>query len=103
MTKEERQNWQEEMFTLIRKWKKSGTNQKDFCRQHDISIHAFHYWQKKLRQKQSTPVPGFIPVETVPPTNESNGEIQIQYPNGVVVILDKAVSISRLRALIKTI
>jgi transposase-like protein len=103
MTKEERKNWQEEMFTLIKKWKKSGTNQEEFCQQHDISIHAFHYWQRKMRQSHSSPVPGFIPVETVPPTNVCNGEIQIQYPNGVLVILDKAVSISRLRALITAI
>jgi len=93
------------MFALIKKWNKSGTNQKEFCRQHDITIHSFHYWQRKMRRYHSTPVPGFIPVETVPPppTNVSNGEIQIQYPNGVLVILDKAVSISRLRALITAI
>jgi hypothetical protein len=34
---------------------------------------------------------------------KEQGEIQIQYPNGVMVILRESVNISRLRALIKAI
>jgi transposase-like protein len=50
MKKLERENWQKEMLSLIREWKESGINQKDFCRQHDLTIHAFYYWLRKYKQ-----------------------------------------------------
>jgi hypothetical protein len=39
MKKSERENWQREMFSLIKKWQSSGMNQRDFCNRHDLSIY----------------------------------------------------------------
>jgi hypothetical protein len=103
MTKTERENWKQEMFSLIKKWKESGTNQKDFCDRHDITLHAFYYWLRKYKQANQYSENRFMPVEIVPPGNDARGEIQIHYPNGVLITLDKSVSISRIRALIKVI
>ena len=91
------------MFSLVRKWKQSGNNQKDFCDRHDISVHTLHYWLRKYKQSNSVLETGFLPVEIKPPVNESNADIQIHYPNGVMVTIDKSVSLSRIRALIKVI
>jgi transposase-like protein len=103
MKKPERENWQKEMFSLIRKWKESGINQKDFCRQHDLTLHAFYYWLRKYKQINVLSENGFLPVELRPPVSDTREDIQIRYPNGVLVILDKSISISRIRALIKAI
>jgi len=103
MKKSERENWQREMFSLIRKWKESGTNQQEFCRQHDLSMHAFYYWLRKYKQVNTFSENHFLPVEIRPPVNGTKGEIQIYYPNGVMIALDKAVSISRIKALINAI
>ena len=103
MTKSERKNWQEEMFSLIKKWKESGINQADFCKQHDLSLHAFYYWLRKYKQVNTTAENEFLPVEIKPPVNGNREDIKIHYPNGVLVSLDKSVSISRIRALIKAV
>ncbi|HUT83038.1 MAG TPA: hypothetical protein VMX95_00185 [Thermodesulfobacteriota bacterium] len=103
MKKQERENWQLEMFSLIKKWQISGTSQKDFCSQHDLSMHAFYYWLRKYKQANPSSENGFLPVEIGPSGNDIRGEIQIHYPNGVLVTLDKAVSLSRIKALIKAI
>ncbi len=91
------------MFSLIKQWQTSGINQKDFCKQHDLSMHAFYYWLRKYKQTNTSSNDGFLPVEIVPPVNDTRGDIQIHYPNGVLITLDKAVSISRIKALIKAV
>jgi len=104
MKKSERENWQREMFSLIRKWQNSGINQKDFCREHEITLHAFYYWLRKYKQAHQTTENGFVPVEIGTMVNNSRKEeIQIHYPNGVLITLDKGVSLSRIKALIKVI
>ncbi len=103
MKKQERENWKNEMLLLIREWKESGINQKDFCRQHDLTMHSFYYWLRKYKQINTPLENGFLPVEIKPPVNGTRGDIQIHYPNGVQITLDKSVSISRIRALIKSI
>ncbi len=103
MKKDERENWKLEMFSLIKKWKKSGINQRDFCDQHDLSIPTFHYWLRKYKHIHTSSENGFVPVEISPATDIIKGEIQIHYPNGVLLTLSEEASISRIKALIKFI
>lgn len=103
MKKSERENWQREMFALIKNWQDSGINQRDFCKRHDITIYTFHYWLRKYKQEYSSSEKGFIPVEISPAETISQEDIRIQYPNGVQLILGNSVSISRIKALIKMI
>ncbi|TFG89501.1 MAG: hypothetical protein E4H16_03555 [Candidatus Atribacteria bacterium] len=95
------------MFLLIKTWQESGISQKEFCSQHDLSAHAFYYWLRKYKQASQPSENGFIPVEigspVISPVNDTRGDIRIHYPNGVLVTLDRAVSISRIRALIKAV
>ena len=101
MKKDERENWKQEMFSLIKRWKKSGINQRDFCDRHDLSMHTFHYWLRKYRQIHTSSENGFVPVEISPVTDIVKREIQIHYPNGVLLTLSEEASISRIKALIK--
>ena len=101
MKKSERENWKREMFSLIKEWQTGEISQKDFCDRHDLSIHTFYYWLRKYKQAHSSSNNGFLPVEIGPSVRDTRGEIQIHYPNGVLITLDKAVSVSRIRALIK--
>jgi transposase-like protein len=105
MTKQERENWHKEMFTLIEQWEISGISHKSFCDQHDLRSHVFYYWLNKYKRTRSTSGSSFVPVEISPgePKSKEQGEIHIQYPNGVMVILNESVNISRLRALIKAV
>jgi len=103
MKKSERENWQREMFSLIKKWQEGEIGRKELCDRHDITLHAFYYWLRKYKQRHQSSENGFVPVEIEPMGNNSKEEIQIHYPNGVLITLDKTVSLSRIKALIKAI
>ncbi len=96
-----------DMFSLIRKYEESNMSARAFYRQHSLPEHIFYYWRRKYKEVHSPTEQGFLPVEIGPPVlsplNELRGSVQIQYPNGVQVTLDKSVSISRIKALIKAI
>ncbi|MDY5806427.1 MAG: hypothetical protein SPM04_02650 [Lachnospira sp.] len=42
---------------LISEQKNSGLTIRDFCRQHDLSWHAYHYWLKKIREQIVSELP----------------------------------------------
>lgn len=105
MTKQEQASLRQEMFSLMKKYEESNLPAREFYQQHNLSDHKFYYWLRRYNKVNSAPKQGFIPVEvnsSMPVASDVSSDIQIQYPNGVVVTLDKTVSISRLRALIKT-
>ena len=45
------QHWQEQLVA----WKASGLKQVEYCREHQISKHAFVYWKLKLLGKDTEP------------------------------------------------
>ena len=47
----------------IKVWQKSGLSGTEYCRQYQLSYHAFIYWKRKLGTKQSTVI-DLVPVPT---------------------------------------
>ena len=96
-----------DMFSLIRKYEKSNISAREFYRQYNLPEHIFYYWRRKYKEAHGPSEQGFLPVEMGPPVlplvDEPRGDVQIRYPNGVLVTLDKSVSISRIKALIKAL
>ena len=96
-----------DMFSLIMKYEKSNMSARAFYRQHNLPEHIFYYWRRKYKAAHDSSEKGFLPVEIGPPVlpsaHDTRGDIQIHYPNGVQITLDKSVSISRIKALIKAI
>jgi hypothetical protein len=43
-----------EWENYLRAWEKSGLSKAEYCRQKNISYHAFNYWKKRLRKPSST-------------------------------------------------
>ena len=107
MNKAEQEERMREMFSLIRKFEESNISARAFYRQHNLPEHIFYYWRRKYKEVHQPSEKGFLPVEIISPVssqaNDSRGDIHIHYPNGVLVTLDRSVSISRIKALIKTI
>ncbi len=79
MKKSGRENWKQEMFSLVTKWQDSGINQRDFCDRHDLSIYTFHYWLRRYKQEYSSSENGFMAVEVNPEklTTHKYGYVQI--------------------------
>ena len=47
----------QERIELVERWQKSGKTVIQFCKEENISCHAFHYWRKKWNP---TIVKGFV-------------------------------------------
>lgn len=96
-----------DMFSLIMEYEKSNISARVFYRQHNLPEHIFYYWRRKYKAAHGPGEKGFLPVEigapVLLPANDTRGDIQIHYPNGVQITLDQSVSISRIKALIKAI
>jgi len=107
MNRAEQEDHRQEMFSIIRKYLESNISARAFYRQHKVPEHIFYYWRRKYIEAHRPVEKSFLPLEVslpiLPPVKEPNGSIQIQYPNGVQITLDKSVSISRIKALIKAI
>jgi transposase-like protein len=107
MNRAEQADHRQEMFSIIRKYLESDMSARDYYRQHNLTEHAFYYWRRKYMDAHHPSCKGFVPVEVNvpahPSVNDVRGDIQIRYPNGVQVTLDRSVSISRIKALIKAI
>lgn len=86
-------NRQEEMLTLIEQWQESGRTQQAFCKEHDITFSTFYYWLKRYRRRIDES--GFLPVEISPGSN-----IEIRYPDGIILQLPAAVKLSTLKQLL---
>ncbi len=71
----------EEMFKLVRQWRKSGLSQSEFCKPHGITVAKFGYWvgKEKLVEKAT----GFVHI----PAHRSatDNAYEVIYPNGVKV------------------
>jgi len=55
----------------IRKWQDSGLSKAEYCRQNQLTKHAFHYWFKKLQrvaQDQGSIVPLGLLVSNIAPS-----------------------------------
>ena len=44
---------QQQMFDCILQWQRSGLSQKAWCKLHNITYSAFHYWYKRFRSQHS--------------------------------------------------
>ncbi|TKK70376.1 hypothetical protein FC093_06415 [Ilyomonas limi] len=103
---EYREATQQQMFLMIASWQQSGLTQKDYCEQHSVRYHVFHYWYKKYRDTQLSDQPaGFIPLQIQPSAAASNTpsagvHTEMVLPNGRRLLFHRPVSVDYLKALI---
>jgi hypothetical protein len=71
----------EEMFNLVRQWRKSGLSQSEFCKPHGITAAKFGYWvgKEKLVKKGA----GFVHIPAQ--RSATDNAYEVIYPNGVKV------------------
>jgi hypothetical protein len=48
----------------LKAWQKSGLSRAEYCRQHNLSYHAFNYWKKKTDRQQKAAC-NFVPVPAI--------------------------------------
>ena len=73
---------EEQMFSLVEEFLKSGKTQREFSLKAGIGRAKFNYWVCKYRnQHQGQPSAAFIRVETT--LDKQDEQLEILYPNGV--------------------
>jgi hypothetical protein len=92
-------NGQEEMFFVIEEWRQSGLTQKEYCRQHNLVYHQFHYWYRKYREQQPAPELSSAFVQIKPAITTSTPFAELFFPGGGRVVFHQPVSIEYLKGL----
>jgi hypothetical protein len=84
---------------LVRDWERSGLAIRDFCAERGLAEHNFHAWRRTLvaRDKEKA-LPPFVPVQVVNAIASAQAtEIEIIFPDGVVVRVRAGVDEATLR------
>ena len=88
------------MMEVVREWEQSGKSQKVFCQIKNIPHSKFYYWLRKFRNNQtSDSQTDFIAVRIR--QNKSVGDLDIQYPNGVIIKLHPPVDLVMVKTLLQ--
>jgi hypothetical protein len=87
---EVRKNLSKEMGKVVKNYEKSGLIQRDFAREHGISLHKPKYWLKKRQQSPkvvaSKGVPAFVPVDIQQTVTTQMALIRL--PIGITIEMD---------------
>ncbi len=89
----------ERMFEHIKAWQASDLSQKEWCRQHEVIYHVFHYWYKRFLDQQADPSPDHSFVRLSVNAVEK-AECEIVFADGSKVIFHKPVSASYLKGVL---
>jgi hypothetical protein len=99
MTKTEKVNhWR----TIIQKHTESGSSAAAFCREHNLSIHQFHWWNRRFKKKESqNQETGFM--KLVPFSKSRTNGIRIRLNDDVFIEVEPGFEPQILRAVIEAI
>ena len=99
MTKEERiTHWRE----VIEKQAASGISAAEFCRDHNIIIHQFHWWRNRFRKENAEgKEAGFL--ELVPCSKSQHSGIRIRLSDGLSIEVEQGFDPLTLRCVIETL
>jgi hypothetical protein len=89
-----------QMLVMIEEWQKSGVSKKEFCETRQIAQWKFYYWLKLYNQKENNEPGHFVPVKTGRKKQAQTIGLEIQYPNGVKLMLPAGTGIQVIRAMI---
>ncbi len=106
---------QETIYPMIAELLKSGESPSTFYKRVGLSEHQYYSWRKRyLRDhpealptnpKMRKPAAAFHPIEVSPPVSpvrkDQNIQIELEYPNGVILRIGSALSDVRIASLIK--
>ena len=87
----------------LEQWKTSGSTQTDYCHQHNIPIHIFSYYKKKLGDGKVPSSRGkhqLIPVNILPQPGHS-APIHIRHSSGFSVEVQPASNLAELKPVLE--
>jgi guanylate kinase len=85
---------QDQMFSVVERWKSSGLSQKAFCESEELASSVFAYWHKKYKEQFQESASGFVEIDS-----HGTDKVEICYPSGVILRLPE-VSVSTIKSLL---
>lgn len=92
------QQVQQQMFTMITSWQRSGLSQKAYCEHNHIRYHLFHYWYKRYKHAQAAHEDGFVALSVKPAV--THAAIEVLLADGKRILFHQPVTSDFLKALI---
>ena len=92
-------NQQEQMYTLVGRWRESGLAKSKFCKEAQISLHRFNYWLKKCNKdnnrERSKPEVSFFSASENPKKDKKQlapkltdyKTMRIELPGGITITI----------------
>lgn len=68
---------------IIKEWEASGVSQPQFCISRGVALSTLQYWRKKLKRESQANFVELVPTPLA--SNESNKEIELVLPHGIVL------------------
>jgi hypothetical protein len=100
MSKEERiTHWR----AIIRKHAISGLSAAAFCREHDLSVHQFHWWRRRFKKRENSQGGGSGFLQLIPFSKSQPSGIRIRLHNGVFIEVEQGFDPLTLRGVIEAI
>lgn len=91
----------EQMFSLLSQWEGGNLSIKEFCIQHQIAYHRFHYWNKcycaRHASSSNQGSATFLPLHVKTPASHA----EVLLPSGIRIIYHREVSAAYLQQLVR--
>ena len=96
---QKRRRWE----ARIKSWQNSDLSQTAYCREHELKLHQFIYWKKRVQHKNGDIA--FIPLRFSQnlPTVVNPSRIHLTTPNGYKLELSGAIDQIAVRQLLSTV
>lgn len=88
------------MFAMVEACQESGLTKKAFCEEQGISPQVYYYWQGKYRSEKPETEHSFAPLKVSSAVAPAE-KIEIRYPNGVSISLERQADPALIRTLIQ--
>lgn len=96
---QDKEQQRRQKLLMIEDWQQSGLSQKQYCLEHTIAYHVFHYWYKRSKSSLANKVhePAAFVKLTAPATDIHT---QLVWPDGKRLVFHQPVSSDYLKALL---
>ena len=98
---QDKKQQRQQKLAMIADWQQSGLSQKQYCQQHNIAYHVFHYWYKrsKLQAADNNNEPAAF-VKLTSSAINTGVHTELLLPNGKRLVFHQLVSSDYLKALL---
>lgn len=94
-SQQRRKFWQ----THIERWQTSGLSQRAYCIQHDLIIHRFYDWRRRIKSAANSGV-SFLPVSLTGSASFNLPSVRIHAPNGYTIEIENQIGSTEIDRLI---